>query len=260
MVDALLGRSTFHRRKTASDNADYLRVIGAGLPRTGTSSLKVALEILGFGPCHHMSELFDKPDRSIAFARALDGHETDFHELLKGYGSTVDAPTTLFYKEIHQVYPKAKIILTVRDSGEKWFESFKTSVGPTGWDISNYIAIYPIRHLRLQCIVARKMNEKWTSEYGGIGPHIHDLHNARVIKETKSDDLLVFNVKEGWAPLCEFLNVPIPEDIKFPNINDTQFIRDAIRKSKIIGWCIWICIAVLVGILIYFFLRLINFL
>ncbi|CAF1452463.1 unnamed protein product, partial [Rotaria sordida] len=102
-----------------TDHADYLRVIGAGLPRTGTSSLKAALEQLGFGPCHHMAELFFKPERRILFSRALDGHKVDFYEIMKGYGSTVDAPTQSFYKEIHKAYPKAKIILTVRDSGEK---------------------------------------------------------------------------------------------------------------------------------------------
>ncbi|CAF1376380.1 unnamed protein product, partial [Adineta ricciae] len=88
--------------------ADYLYVIGVGLPRTGTSSLKAALEILGFGPCHHMSHLFYDPQRSLQFLRAFQGHEIDFKELMKGYGSTVDAPTEEFYEKIHQVYPKAK--------------------------------------------------------------------------------------------------------------------------------------------------------
>ncbi|CAF3698029.1 unnamed protein product [Rotaria sp. Silwood1] len=126
------------------DNADYLRVIGAGLGRTDTSSLKAALELLGFGPCHHMSELFDKPDRSLQFIRAFDGDKVDFHELMKGYGSTVDSPTSDFYKEIHKAYPKAKIVLTVRDSGEKWFESFQNTVGPVSVDNYYYFAVYLI--------------------------------------------------------------------------------------------------------------------
>ncbi|CAF2374048.1 unnamed protein product [Rotaria sp. Silwood2] len=254
MAEIILGRSKFHSRKTASDNANELRVIGAGLPRTGTSSLKAALEILGFGPCHHMSELFDKPEQSILFARALDGYKTDFHELLKGYGSSVDAPTALFYKEIHQAYPKAKVILTVRDTGEKWFESLKNSVGPIGSDIFYYIAIYPIRHLRLQCIVARKIGKKWMNEYDQVGPHVHELHNARVIKENKQDELLVFNVKEGWSPLCRFLNVPVPEGIPFPNVNDTQYIQRGIRMARTAGLCAWACIIAVIAIILYFFI------
>src|SRR5579871_4207801 len=169
MTGVVFARGDSHRRKTADDNADYLRVIGAGLPRTGTSSLKVALELLGFGPCHHMSELFDKPEQSKIFARIVDGHKVDFREVLKGYGSSVDAPTMFFYKEIHQAYPKAKIILTVRDDGAKWLESFKTTIGPISSDIFYFIAIYPIRHLRLQCILARKLLENWTNVHGSIG-------------------------------------------------------------------------------------------
>ncbi|CAF1460229.1 unnamed protein product [Rotaria sp. Silwood1] len=119
MAKAIFQRRLVHSRKSDCDNADYLRVIGAGLGRTGTSSLKAALELLGFGPCHHMSELFDKPDRSLQFIRAFDGDKVDFHELMKGYGSTVDSPTSDFYKEIHKAYPKAKIVLTLRDSDEK---------------------------------------------------------------------------------------------------------------------------------------------
>ncbi|CAF3750791.1 unnamed protein product [Rotaria sordida] len=248
-----------HRRKTDSDHANYLRIIGAGLPRTGTSSLKAALEQLGFGPCHHMAELFDKPERSILFSRALDGHEIDFHELMKGYGSTVDAPTQIFYKEIHKAYPKAKIILTVRDTGEKWFESMTNSIGPTATDISYYIAVYPIRFLRLQCIVAKKIFKKWMTEYGEIGPRIHDLYNARVINENKKDELLVFNVKEGWPPLCKFLNVPIPTDIPFPNVNDTKYIQHAFFKARLFGWSAWACIVAVGAIIIYFFIELMRF-
>ena len=80
MAEIIFGRSRIHKLKTAADNADYLRVIGAGLARTGTSSLKAALELLGFGPCHHMSEVFDKPDRATQFIRAYNGENVDFFQ------------------------------------------------------------------------------------------------------------------------------------------------------------------------------------
>ena len=253
MAKLLLQRLTPQTPKVNADHADDLRVIGAGLPRTGTSSLKAALEILGFGPCHHMAELMDKPDRSIQFARALDGQNVDFHALMKGYGSTVDSPTTEFYKEIHQAYPKAKIILTVRDNGEKWFESMQNAFGSLMEDNSYYFSVYPIRFLRLQWRVAQKLSRKWTAEYGRLGPRTHDQHNARVIEENNDRDLLVFNVKEGWPPLCKFLEVHIPSAISFPNVNDTKTIRRAFTVMRIIGLCTWALLALGVAVVIYFF-------
>ncbi|CAF1435534.1 unnamed protein product [Adineta ricciae] len=91
-----------HGNNTRDKTDVELRVIGAGLPRTGTLSLKTALEILGFGPCHHMVDLMREPDRIIGFIQAYDGENVDFRQLLKGYRSTVDAPTVDFYKEIQQ--------------------------------------------------------------------------------------------------------------------------------------------------------------
>ncbi|CAF3463512.1 unnamed protein product [Rotaria sp. Silwood1] len=94
----LFERSKFHSQETTSDNVDYLRMIGAGLSRTGTTSVKAALELLGFGPCYKMTELFKQPQQSILSTQALDGHKTDFYELMKGHGSSVDIPEALFYK------------------------------------------------------------------------------------------------------------------------------------------------------------------
>ncbi|CAF3476827.1 unnamed protein product [Rotaria sp. Silwood1] len=85
-------------QETTSDNVDYLRIIGAGLSRTGTTSVKAALELLGFGPCYKMTELFKQPQQSILSTQALDGHKTDFYELMRGHGSSVDIPEALFYK------------------------------------------------------------------------------------------------------------------------------------------------------------------
>jgi hypothetical protein len=255
MAKSLLQRSMPQNRKLDSDNADDLRVIGAGLPRTGTSSLKAALEILGFGPCHHMAELIDKSNRSIQFARALDGQKIDFHALMKGYGSTLDEPTTSFYKEIHRAYPKAKIILSIRDSGEKWYESFENSIKPTMTDNWFYFSIYLLRFCRLSTVVCRKIGKQWAAEYGGFGPWIHDRHNARVIRENNEKELLVFNVKEGWPPLCKFLQVDIP-DVPFPNVNDAQQIKRILALLRILGWGAWGFLVLIIGVAIYFFLKL----
>ncbi|UJR11859.1 hypothetical protein I4U23_016039 [Adineta vaga] len=258
MIDWIHKRLTIQNRKIDYKDADYLKVIGAGLPRTGTSSLKAALEILGFGPCHHMAHVFEDAQRAEQFICAFDDRQVDFSELMKGYGSTVDAPTVVFYKDIHRTYPKAKIILTVRDSAEKWFESVQNTIGSSGTDLSYLIIVYPIRFIRLQCLVNRKVFQTWIKDYGSLGPHIHDLHNEKIIKENRKDDLLVFNVKEGWPPLCKFLDVPIPENIPFPNVNDTKHLQRIFRIIQFAGTMIWFGIFLVIGTTIYIFLRFMN--
>ncbi len=250
------------RRKPWNDNKenDYedhvdLRVIGVGLPRTGTLSLKTALEILGFGPCHHMFHLSEKPNRTLEFIRAYDGEDIDFHALMKGYGSTVDTPTFDFYKEIHQAYPQAKIILSVRDSGEKWFESYQNTIGSAGTSNFYYFSVYLLRSSCLQHILGRKAIAKWTREYDEIGPSMHDKHNQRIIDENKEGEILVFNVKEGWTPLCKFLGVEIPENIPFPNINDTNEFKRNVKFAKVLGLCVWSAVGALFILSSYFVIR-----
>ena len=189
--------STTQRGKAKADphKRVELRVIGAGLPRTGTTSFKKALELLGFGPCHHMIDCFQKPERTIAFNRAYDGEKFVFHALMQGYGSTVDSPTCDFYIEIHQAYPQTKLILTVRDSGERWFESFQNTVGSVMTSGFYHFAVYLVRLFRVQSTLIHKAMKKWIREYGSVEPSMHDRHNQRVINENKASDRLVFNVQ-----------------------------------------------------------------
>jgi hypothetical protein len=251
--------TTVSRKPWRDNNSEKddngLRVIGAGLPRTGTTSLKVALEILGFGPCHHMIDVFKKPYRTLEFIRAYDGEKIDFHKFMEGYRSTVDVPASDFYKEIHQAYPQAKIILTVRDSNEKWFESFQNTIGLVATNNFYYFSIYLLRPLRLQKIMGRKMLKKWNKEYGPMRPAIHDLYNRRVINENKEDELLVYNVKEGWPPLCKFLKVDIPQNIPFPKVNDTKVFNRKIMFAQIMGLFSWIMVGALFVLLIYVVMR-----
>ena len=113
--------------------------------------------------------------------------------------------------------------------------------------------------MRLQSIVARKIFKRWKAEFGTIGPHIHEQYNAQVMAEKKSDELLIYNVKEGWEPLCKFLNVPIPQDKPFPHVNDTKHIQHVIRMARVMGWSIWACFVAVLSVLIYFFLSMISF-
>jgi hypothetical protein len=255
MLKTLCQMTMIQSRKTDSENADYLRVIGVGLPRSGTSSLQAALELLGFGPCHHMSELIDKPDQSVQFLRAYDGHKVDFHTLMKGYGSAVGSPVADFYKEIRQAYPQAKLVLTVRDSSEKWLESFDTTLRIVFLSKIFYCIVYLMKIVRLSCLVARKSGEKWTYEIGQIGPQFHDQYNARIINENKAGEVLVYNVKEGWPPLCKFLGVDIPQNIPFPNLNEAQHIKRQIKLAKIVGFSFWVFFGFMVAVAIFFLSR-----
>jgi hypothetical protein len=104
-----------------------LEVIGAGFGRTGTKSLKAALEELGFDPCYHMSELFGHPEHVELWEAAARGKSVDWNELLGGYRATTDWPACSFYEELMQSYPDAKVILTLRDPN-RWYESTYNTV------------------------------------------------------------------------------------------------------------------------------------
>ncbi|KAL8841918.1 MAG: hypothetical protein Q9170_000698 [Blastenia crenularia] len=211
---------------------DVLQVIGAGLPRTGTTSLKAALEILGFDPCHHMAECFDKPSRGIIFANILHT-QTNPHaspedsanaaaqlkKTMRGYKATVDSPGCDLYAELMDLYPDAKVVLSVRDSDEKWWKSFTTTVGQQlGWKYR--FLVYPIGFLQQQQVVVNAVMKRWTNILGPgaeVAPQVHSAHNQLVKKTVPKERLLEFNVKMGWPKLCEFLDVPVPAE-PFPNL------------------------------------------
>ena len=229
-----------HRTKSLIDDTNNLQVIGVGLPRTGTTSLQTALELLGFGPCHHMTELLAKREQAEAYTNLLDGGQVDLRTVLKDYRSSVDVPNVLFYKELHRLYPKAKLILTVRDSDEEWFECFQNSIAPIWFDTFFFVNIYPLRNLRRLCRVARKIGQKFVNDYGQMGPHIHRLHNAKIQNEIKAENLLIFKAKEGWEPLCRFLQVPIPQDTPFPCVNHPGYVKNRLRLARFVGSLVWI--------------------
>lgn len=106
-----------------------LEVIGAGFGRTGTNSLRLALERLGFGPCHHMFEVRDNPEQLPAWEAVVRGETPDWDSMFKGYRSQVDWPGAAYWRQLADHYPKAKVILSVRDPGS-WFDSVQATIGP----------------------------------------------------------------------------------------------------------------------------------
>jgi hypothetical protein len=213
-----------------------IEVIGAGFGRTGTMSLKVALEELGFGPCYHMIELFGHPEHVPVWEAASRGQSVDWEEIFGGYRATTDWPACSFYEELMERYPDAKVILTVRDP-ERWYES-------------TYNTIYGIRRMASSPVfrlvglfrpgmgLAARMNDRliWEDTFGGSledrgrAIRVFERHNEEVEERVPPGKLLVYEVKEGWEPLCEFLGVEVPENKPFPHLNDTVTFRRMIRR------------------------------
>lgn len=222
-----------------------LRVIGAGFGRTGTLSLREALVRLGYGPCDHMLENFARPERFAlwldAFQRKQRGAPIDWRPLLGGYRAVVDWPGAYFWRELTAAHPAAKVILTVRDP-HRWYESAEATIYAmrARQDSSPWTRVL-IRGLGLlvpsMAAGARVGNDViWDGTFGGRFPdHAHALavfeeHNRAVQEAIPPERLLVFDVKEGWGPLCAFLGVPVPEGEPFPHVNDAQSFQRMIQE------------------------------
>jgi hypothetical protein len=193
-----------------------LKVIGAGYPRTGTASLKLALEQLGFGPCHHMREVMKNPQSSALWIEAADAPGTaNWDKVLEGYHSCTDVPGCTFWRELVAYYPSAKVLLSVRDP-EKWFASTQATVLGPEWVARTLTT--PLKEFFEKAV------------YPEFSGHFNDRdfllsqyarHNDEVIRTVPKEQLLVFDVCDGWAPLCTFLGVAIPET-PFPRTNSRE--------------------------------------
>lgn len=205
-----------------------LAVIGAGFGRTGTLSLKIALEMLGLGPCYHMMEVFKNPGHAALWSAAADG-DVDWEKLFTGYQSTVDWPSTFFWRELTEVYPNAKVILTLR-STESWIKSttstiFKVMAAEDGTEEPPHV------------IGSRNMAKKLVFErtFGGnVEDHAHlakvyEAHIEEVKRTISADRLLVYESREGWEPLCKFLGIPVPA-MPYPKVNTTEEFQARAEK------------------------------
>ena len=201
-----------------------LKVIGAGLGRTGTMSLKLALEQLGFGPCHHMTELAKRPDRWPLWEAFFAGDEVDWNRVFEGFQSTVDAPSCFVYQELADSFPEAKVVLTVRDP-DRWFESTLTTIAAPGY--REKLAQTPIGRVTAG-MTSYQVRKRAGSVSNSDAKTLQDrdamiagfeAHNAEVRAVIAPDRLLEFEVKQGWEPLCRFLDVPVP-DTSFPHANE----------------------------------------
>jgi len=216
-----------------------LRVIGAGFGRTGTLSMQAALEQLGFAPCYHYVEVIERrPGRNDGHLRAwvdfAKGRRAmDWRRLFASYQAVVDFPMSAFYAELLEVFPDARVVLTVRDP-ERWFESFDALV-------------QNLRRLRWGRFFAPKLRASATifehlvkqRVFGGrldraACIEAFERHRREVVRRVPADRLLVYEVKDGWGPLCAFLGVPEPA-AAFPHLNEGDDLRARMTRSLLLG-------------------------
>lgn len=220
-----------------------LKVIGAGFGRTGTSSLKQALEDLGFGPCYHMTEAFAHSEHAPVWEAAMNRQPVEWEDVFRHYQAAVDWPAAAFYQQLMVRYPDARIILTVRDP-ERWYESTQNTIYAIGKlaaspPMSWLGAVFNRQRQRIAAVTGRLA---WDELFGGRfedRQHAIDVfnhYNADVMRHVPADRLLVYDVKQGWEPLCAFLGVPVPEGKPFPHLNDTAEFRKTIRAMQTVSY------------------------
>ena len=203
-----------------------IKLIGAGFGRTGTTSIKAAVEKLGLAPCYHMFEVIHNPAAADGWLAATRGEPTDWRELLSGYQATLDWPGCSFYKELMATYPDAKVLLTVRDP-ESWYASAHETIYQSNQmnpppSMQNFITM--VKELLWQ----RDFDGKFEDKAYAI--NVFEEHIEEVKRTVPAEKLLVYNVKEGWEPLCQFLEVPVPQDEPFPHLNDKESF-----KNRVVG-------------------------
>ncbi len=218
-----------------------IEVIGAGLPRTGTLTQKLALEQLGFAPCYHWVNVLADLNQVDVWNRALDG-EAVWDEVFAGQAATVDWPGGYFWRELMEAYPDAKVLLSVRD-GEKWERSFReTIVGLShGEELMRLLAsargkVDPQWARYLELVDRMFWGPQGSFSEGWAEPaqliEQMERHNENVKRGVPAERLLVWEVGEGWEPLCEFLSVPVP-DGPLPHENDRDTFLERVCGGAI---------------------------
>ena len=202
-----------------------LCVIGAGFGRTGTLSLKHALEIIGYGPCYHMNEVALNPSHAELWEDAIDRGAGDWDLLFGQYRSTVDWPACAFWRELSSRYPDAKVVLTTRDF-DSWYESACSTI----FQVMRH-GFFPDNpgRTRRVAMARRLILNRTFSDQELDRDHVKRIYSQHIEDVTKGiapSRLLTMNVSEGWGPLCAFLSVSVPAQA-FPSVND----RDAFAKS-----------------------------
>ena len=223
-----------------------LEIIGAGFGRSGTMSLRQALEVLGYAPCYHMQVTLTHYSHMKFWIRARRGEQVDYPRFFRRYRATVDWPACEFWRELTQAYPDAKVVLNVRDP-EAWYDSMVETIR----------AIQPVFPWWLPRVV-RQMHDDiiWNGRFKGEFENrertvaAYRAHVEEVCAHVPPERLLVYDVAEGWGPLCRFLGRPVPEGMEFPRLNDRRFFRRVMLGLRVAEWAVPAALTVGLGVIL----------
>ncbi|TGP49131.1 sulfotransferase family protein [bacterium M00.F.Ca.ET.230.01.1.1] len=198
-----------------------LMVIGTGFGRTGTDSMREALTMLGFGPCHHMSEVMAHAGQRRLWRALARGAAPDWDQLFAGYKSCVDWPSAFYWRELIEAYPQARVILTWR-SPESWWESFEKTILPA------IVASTDQESLGIALVSKQVFGGRPQDRAHAIAVYRDNVE--AVLNTVPAERLLVHKLGDGWAPLCAHLGVPVPDE-PYPARNTTQAFRTALSLN-----------------------------
>ncbi len=199
-----------------------LRVVGAGLGRTGTHSLKIALEQLLGGPCYHMVEVMGHPEYVRYWQDAIDGKPVDWSVVMDGYVAAVDWPAAAWWRELADANPGAIVLLSTRSSADAWWKSANETIfeisrlpAPPDHELTDMMEMP-------RAMLAQAFTANWSNE--DEAKRAYEAHNANVRASLPSDRLVDWKPGDGWEPICRALGVPVPDE-PFPHVNTTDEFR-----------------------------------
>ena len=229
-----------------------LKVIGAGPGRTGTLSLKTALEQLGYGPCHHMKSCIESSQQTQWFLDAANGLSVDWRQVFERYEAAVDWPSAAYYRELMQTFPEAVVIFSNR-SADTWYESVASTIFRVVPNLPRWLR-WLVPHIDRWGTMVKKTI--WDNEFGGqfedreMAIEFFNDRLAEVKTLVPPERLLVHSAAEGWGPICEFLGVDKPTTA-YPYINDASRLQRAVRVLQLLNYAPAAVLALLVfGIIV----------
>jgi Sulfotransferase domain len=219
-----------------------VKVIGAGLPRTATTTQMIALEMLGL-PCYHMRDMMSDLETSVPQWRAAFEGNGNWDEIFEGKESIVDFPGSYYWRELMDVYPEAKVLLSVR-SAESWVNSMQSTIAAIwfGDSVMHHLAQAQYQIDPVYASWLDVLHDMWVKadmlipSKGDPERMAAEMErwNQDVIDTVPAERLLVWNPAEGWEPLCEFLELPVPEQ-PLPHVNDTENFQKALIMAPAIN-------------------------
>lgn len=198
-----------------------LSVIGAGFGRTGTDSMREALNLLGFGPCHHMHEVSGNPEQLRLWRALAQGAEPNWERLFRDFCAAVDWPSAYYWRELAAAYPEAKVLLTTRSS-ESWLASMQKTIFQVVRENTDPDSIGAT-------IIAERTFGGRIDDPAHV-VEVYERHHAEVLKAVPAERLLIYQVGDGWKPLCDFLGVAVPE-VPFPRRNSALDFSSTLKRQ-----------------------------